>query len=157
MTVGVPNDQGAQGSLSRMSEGTARYEHARAQLLQLIGSDPESSSAIHAHVRQLLDALTQSPTGSSDALHQERSLLEARLRNFDLASSPPYQLFQAKGWHSMKFPEMVSVCEVLAKESHVPMDREAKRRKTVLFKWLSDNWMQLKPQIDTLQLMFQDD
>jgi hypothetical protein len=140
-----------------MSELMARYEHARAQLLQLVNSNPESSSKIHAHIRQLLDALTRSPTGSSEALQQERSLLEAQLRNFDLGSSPPYQLFQAKGWNSMKFPEMVSVCEVLSKESHVQMDREAKRRKTVLFKWLSDNWTQLKSHVDSLQLMFEDE
>jgi hypothetical protein len=76
---------------------------------------------------------------TSDALEHERAIINARICNFDFNSSLPYAVFQAKGWSAMKFPEMVSLCEVLAKEGRVTMDCEAKRRKPILFKWMSDN------------------
>jgi uncharacterized protein YbdZ (MbtH family) len=34
------------------------------------------------------------------------------------------------------------------------MDREAKRRKSVLFKWLEDNWTELRPLVQELELTF---
>jgi hypothetical protein len=134
-----------------------RFRQACDQLCQVLQSKPNDQGQIHSHLTQLVGSLTWQSTQTSDALEQERAIIDARIRNFDINSSPPYAVFQAKGWNTMKFPEMVSVCEVLAKEGRVTMDREAKRRKPVLFKWMSDNWEVLKLHIDNLELVFGSD
>jgi hypothetical protein len=134
-----------------------RFRNACDQLHQLLQSKPDDQGKIRSHLAQLVRSLTWEPTAMSDALQQERVIIDARIRDFDLNRSQPYAVFHAKGWSAMKFPEMVSVCEVLAKEGRVVMDREAKRRKIVLFKWMSDNWDVLRPHIDNVELVFGSD
>jgi hypothetical protein len=81
-------------------------------------------------------------------------LIDDRIRDFDFSHSAPFRFFQERGWGELKFPEMKSICEVLAQKGHVAMDREAKRRKSVLFKWLETNWTQLRPLVEELELIF---
>jgi hypothetical protein len=50
---------------------------------------------------------------------------------------------------------MKSICEVLAQKGHVPMDRDAKRNKSVLFKWLEDSCAELRPLVDQLDFVFE--
>jgi hypothetical protein len=134
-----------------------RYQHARNHLVDLSGSDAAACPKIRAHLQQLLSNLACESSGASEALQLERSQIDSRIKDFDLLTSLPYQRFQERGWDAMKFPELVSVCEILAREAGVTIDREAKRRKTVLYKWLADNWAVLDPQIDCIELKFSDD
>jgi hypothetical protein len=106
-------------------------------------------------LRRLVDTLTLSSTPAADSLQQERRLIDDRIRNFDVNHSKPFVFFQERGWGDLKFPELKSICEVLSQKGRVPMDREAKRRKSVLFKWLEDNWVQLRPLVEELKLVFE--
>jgi hypothetical protein len=134
-----------------------RFEHARDHLVDLSRSDATASPKIRAHLQQLLSNLACEPSGASEALQLERSQIDDRIKDFDLLTSLPYRRFHQLGWDTMKFPELASVCEILAKEVGVAIDREAKRRKTVLYKWVADNWAALEPHIDCITLKFLDD
>jgi hypothetical protein len=106
-----------------------RDQHARDHLVDLSRSDLAASPKIRAHLQQLLSNLACEPLGSSEALQLEHWQIDSRIKDFDLVRSLPYQRFQELQWDTLKFPELVSVCEILAREAGVTIDREAKRRK----------------------------
>jgi hypothetical protein len=71
-----------------------------------------------------------------------------------MESSDGYKEFKKKGWTDLLMPELRSVGQAMAHIANIELDREAKRRKSVFFKWLDENWEVLQPVIPGLDLTF---
>jgi hypothetical protein len=82
-------------------------------------------------------------------------MLDDMLRDFHMESSRAFLFFREKKWTELPMPHLVSIAELFAKEANIAIDREAKRRKGVLFKWLEDNWAAVLPLAEDLRLEFE--
>jgi hypothetical protein len=84
-------------------------------------------------------------------------VIQERLHNFNYLDCAAYQEFTLRQWSKLKFPEICSICELLAEQARVNMDREAKRRKEVLFKWLDENWVKVSPHLGAVRFVYDGD
>jgi hypothetical protein len=140
--------------MSVMTEPGSRYAIARGHIQELCAGNPEVGERVRAWLQRVAETLEQGPSRASVALHQERQSINGRIHNFAFSSSAPYRFFEQRGWTQLTFPELVAVGEVIGHETHITMDREAKRRKPVLFKWLDDNWSRMKEYAEKMELFF---
>jgi hypothetical protein len=127
---------------------------ARDQLLAIASSHGELAQKLHVELARLLDCLRANSTGASECQQQERVMLDDLLRDFHPENSRPFLFFKENKWTDLAMPQLVSIAELFAKDANIPIDREAKRRKGVLFKWLDDHWDALLPYAQELRLEF---
>jgi hypothetical protein len=130
----------------------ARFTIARSQLSELFASDPDAASAITTEVVNLIRTLQFEKPSASLVLLQEREIIADRVRDFCCDDSRPWKFFVERGWHQLSMKEYVGIGQVLACEANLEIDREAKRKKPVLLKWMDDNWDTLSPLLMHLRL-----
>jgi hypothetical protein len=75
-----------------------------------------------------------------------------RLLGFNPKEHPSWAAIATRFGATVNQRELVSIARVLATHSHVPLDRDAKRRKSVLLKWFAENWGAIAPFIDSVVL-----
>jgi hypothetical protein len=134
-----------------------RFQASVTKLLQLVKATPGLEKEVTDALGELDRHLSGQTFGAPEALRQEREEIMNRVRDFDMTKSPAFRAFQQRQLTSRKFAEIISICEVLADQANVPMDRETKRRKPVLFKWLDTNWTRLEPCLQFLTLVCEGD
>ena len=76
---------------------------------------------------------------------KEKDRIFQRMSGFDPKDNQAWREITARFGSNIKHPELLSIAEVLAKNANVKLDRDAKRRKTVLIKWFSENWVAISP------------
>jgi hypothetical protein len=75
--------------------------------------------------------------------------------DFNYKQSLACKMFQKKGWHEFEVVELRELCLALEKDTKIKLYREAKRLKSVMFKWLTDNWELLAPSIEKFRPLFE--
>jgi Flp pilus assembly protein TadG len=115
------------------------------ELERLCAEHCEVRKDVQASLEKIANLLGEGASAASDASTHERETIKKRTSNFDHRASAPYQFFAQQKWNTLTLPEQVAIGEVIAHEAQVTMDREAKRRKAVMFKWMADNWDRLYP------------
>lgn len=122
----------------------------------MLGSKPEYASlpTMDMGMTQMIvpSLLNQQPDAS-----KERARINARLANFDWRDNIAWTRLKEQFGGNIKQPELLSVAEVIAKLTHLKVDRDAKRRKTVLVKWFCEHWDTIKDQLDKVVLDGGDD
>lgn len=84
-------------------------------------------------------------------LRREKERLQTRLQGFDYKKSYVYQqIYQQFG--VITFSELTSIATLVSKTIHISLDRDAKRRKIVLYKWFDEHWNQIQPYIQYIRL-----
>jgi hypothetical protein len=73
-----------------------------------------------------------------------------------MESSAPYRFFEERNWTKFTVPEMASIGALLGDAAKIGLDREAKRRKAGLFKWLDEHWEACLPFAQRIRLEFPD-
>jgi hypothetical protein len=68
-----------------------------------------------------------------------------RLRNFDSENCPAMVLLTELFGTAINATDLVSLAETCSYYLDIYLDREAKRRKSVLLKWFDENLLQLGP------------
>jgi glyceraldehyde-3-phosphate dehydrogenase/erythrose-4-phosphate dehydrogenase len=139
-----------------MSGEDPRFEHAKRAVVEITQGNSDLSLKISSRLRDLVTTLVETKSGASTAIQQERSAINDRIQGFKYQECDPYREFEQRGWRHLKFPEYVSIASVLSEYSKIQLDRESKRRKPVLFKWMDDNWSVLKRFVDRITLVFTD-
>ena len=85
------------------------------------------------------------------AAEYDRIKVQTRLNGFDSENSIAYKYLREISEHDFKHFELLKLAKYLAKRHPcLKIDREAKRRKSVLIKWYDENFDVLKPFIDNL-------
>jgi hypothetical protein len=83
---------------------------------------------------------------------KEKKRIADRLGAFNPKDNLVWKAISTKFGSSIKFPELLSIANVLAVSAAVHLDRDAKRRKCVLIKWFEEHWPVLAPYFDTVVL-----
>jgi hypothetical protein len=135
-----------------MSGFDERFAAACECLTRIQSQRPDIGTKIQKEVARLLETLNEGSTGASEGQQQERHILEERLRGFVMEASRSYLFFQSRGWENCPFDNLKSIAEVFSRAANVPMDRDAKRRKPVLFRWFEDHWDELRPFAERLEI-----
>jgi hypothetical protein len=133
-----------------------RFARARDRLLAIASTRSELAEKFQTELTRLHECLRANSTGASEYQQQERVMLDGILRDFRMEGSRAHLFFKERKWTDFPMPQLVSIAELLAKEADVPIDREAQRRKLVLFTWLEDNWDALLPWAQELKFEFEE-
>ncbi|KAH0792101.1 hypothetical protein GPJ56_003900 [Histomonas meleagridis] len=82
----------------------------------------------------------------------EKKRITERLNGFNPRENNAWKEISRRFGASIKHPELLSIATVLANYANVRLDRDAKRRKTVLIKWFQENWATVSPYLDYVVL-----
>jgi hypothetical protein len=134
----------------------SRFDAAHGLLEEISAQDPSVSRAIMTELVNLVRTIQFETSAASSVLLQEREMISERVRDFSSTDSRPWKFFLEHGWDKLSVKEYVGIGQVLAAEARLEMDREAKRRKEVLFKWMDDHWDELTPFLNRLNLEFEE-
>jgi hypothetical protein len=122
-----------------------RFQKAAAPLLNMPLTNPriqsDTAEDLHAIAQQFAREAFRTPA----SVQNERKSLNDRIELFDPVSSPWHHTLEERGLINMRFPEMLALVEVMADYVNLSIDRESKRRKTVLFEWVDRHWAVLAP------------
>jgi hypothetical protein len=76
----------------------------------------------------------------------------SRLDGFSSKDTPAWHEITRRFGANIKQPELVSIASVLAQNTNIKLDQNAKRRKTVLIRWFEENWTTISPFLDYVVL-----
>jgi hypothetical protein len=116
-----------------MSVSDPRFCAARNHLLKLDSLRPDLHYEIHVELTKIIQTLSGISTAAAKAQQLDRLLLNYTLQSFDMRTSKSFLFFEERGWSNRRVPELVSIAELFSAKTGILMNREAKRRKTVLF------------------------
>jgi hypothetical protein len=114
-------------------------------------TNPEAAEGILTEINNLVDTLMRETSAASDVLLHEQQLIAQRVRDFSVTDSRPWHYFVSCNMDKLSVKEFVTIGRAMAAEAHLNIDREAKRRKEVLFRWMDDNWDKIVPILPTLR------
>ena len=77
--------------------------------------------------------------------NNEKKRISARMSNFQPKECKAWKEITQKFGNNIKQQELLSIANVLSSSAKLKLDRDAKRRKTVLIKWFDENWEAIKP------------
>jgi hypothetical protein len=137
-----------------MWHGDHRYENAKCEIFRLVAEHPNAAAGIQTQIAKLLKNLRDGGPGASKYQIRERSLVTRRRSGFDLRNSEAFQYFEHMGWDRLPYPTIRGIVQVVAFRAEIGhlFDRDAKREKSLLFKWLDQYWDLLRPQLEHAQL-----
>lgn len=93
-------------------------------LLEMIGAQPHLA--------------TQLANSQSDAV-REKQRIANRLSGFNPRDNVAWREISNR-WGNIKQKELLSIAQVIATEAKIKLDRDARRRKSVLMKWFCEHW-----------------
>jgi hypothetical protein len=123
-----------------MTARDLRFSQASDRIIQIDGANPLLRGKIHAGLLKLRQNLNGHWNSASDSQQRERQLIDSALRNFVMKETRPWEFFQARGWTDLSVPYLVSMAEVFSLKTSIPLDRDSRRRKPLLFHWLEEHW-----------------
>jgi hypothetical protein len=77
--------------------------------------------------------------------NKEKERIASRLSGFNAKDNGVWKVITQRFGSSIKQPELLSMAQVLAAHASIRLDRDAKRRKSVLVKWFQENWAAIEP------------
>ena len=83
---------------------------------------------------------------------KEKERIAERLAGFNPKDNSVWHEITQRFGASIKQPELLSIANVLAQNANIKLDRDAKRRKSVLIKWFEENWASIRPFLDYVVL-----
>jgi hypothetical protein len=85
-------------------------------------------------------------------LNKEKVRILGRLKDFNAKDCGVWREITRRFGRNIKQPGLLSIAAVLAGHANIKLDRDARRRKTVLVKWFEENWSALQPYLDYVVL-----
>ena len=112
-------------------------------------SQPESQVETDANIARIIMYLHQSSNGMAvpTEINKEKERIAHRLSGFDPKENQVWQEITNRFGGNIKQPELLSIAEVVSQNAGIKLDRDAKRRKSVLIKWFDENWALIEPYI----------
>ncbi|OHT13542.1 hypothetical protein TRFO_03281 [Tritrichomonas foetus] len=146
-----------------------RLRQSANALIQAIGTSEDKASIVSPFLDNLLVqvqnqisappamlypqlALNTIQQQSGLQLTNERLRIAYRLAGFNPKDNYVTQEITRRFGANLKQGELVNIAQVIADQASIKLDRDAKRRKNVLFKWFEENWTQITPYLDYIVL-----
>ena len=89
--------------------------------------------------------LTAQAQGLSEMATREKNRIAQRLQGFNPKDNQAWYQITQKFGTNIKQPELLSIAQVCSSSAGIKLDRDAKRRKSVLIKWFEENWAHIQP------------
>ena len=137
----------------RMDDG--RLEQAKNAILALVERNPALHAPIARHIANFCASIYSMDSCSPQTAH-ERIRIDHRIRNFDYERSEAWEELRRRGWDQLSQTELLSLALVLSRKLNIGIDREAKRRKSILVKWFDENLVELRAKMDCISLLYKD-
>jgi hypothetical protein len=83
---------------------------------------------------------------------KEKDRIANRLSGFNSKDNTVWKAITQRFGSNIKQPELLSMAQVLASHANIKLDRDAKRRKSVLIKWFEENWLSIEPYLQFVVL-----
>lgn len=77
--------------------------------------------------------------------NEEKDRIKGRLTGFDTKNNIAWHEITTRFGNNVKQQELLSIANILSQNAGIKLDRDAKRRKSVLIKWFNENWNYLAP------------
>jgi hypothetical protein len=81
----------------------------------------------------------------SDRASEECERVKKRVSGFDWKTSPAWIYLSETYGPKLKQDELVSIAEAVTPKINIKLDRDARRRKSVIVKWFQDHWLSIQP------------
>ena len=130
-----------------------RYLHAKKEIMNLIEKNPTASASINRHLLHFISSMRFIETG---CIQHERHRIDERIRNFEYERSEAWAELRRRGWDQLSQAELLSIAQLLGKKLGIELDREAKRRKSILVKWFDENLTALRSRMGNITLVFEE-
>lgn len=91
------------------------------------------------------DELARMIMSTQSEPNQEKKRIANRLNGFNAKDNHVWREITQRFGVNIKQPELLSIAQVVATNANIKLDRDAKRRKTVLIKWFEENWSAISP------------
>jgi len=117
-------------------------------------SGESTSDSVVKQLESLVSALKLKNDYNRHQALLERTKIYSKVGEFDYKNSRPWKYFVSKGWDQMSSQEILLVGRVISEATNIPLDRESKRRKRLLFNWFNNNWDRFYPIMEHLHLDF---
>ena len=85
-------------------------------------------------------------------LNSEKRRIAMRMNGFDSKDNPVWNEISRRFGSNIKQGELTNIAKVIAESAQIKLDRDAKRRKSVLLKWFDENWAEIQPFLDYVRI-----
>jgi hypothetical protein len=75
----------------------------------------------------------------------ERERIQRRVQGFNWKKSGAWLHLSFIYGPKLNQAELISIAELCSQKLHIKLDRDARRRKTVILKWFTEHWRQIHP------------
>ena len=138
-----------------------RLDNAIKNIKNICIQNTESLFEIKLILSNLLDSLNNNKIKSSltkefENQVKDRKKVDDRLYGFDQNSSLIWNEICKKFGSSLSHNELLSIAQVIASNSGIKVDRDARRRKEVLIKWFDENAQKITPLLNYIKIEIDD-
>lgn len=120
---------------------------------QIFSSFPQDASVLNNFLLQYKNMSSNFNDSTLESIfsnqkaedNNEKKRISARMSNFQPKECKAWKEITQKFGTNIKQQELLSIANVLSTSAKLKLDRDAKRRKTVLIKWFDENWDAIKP------------
>ena len=88
---------------------------------------------------------------------KDQSEITTRLQNFNFKTSKTYIEFKRRDLLRIRTDSLVTLAIFIAQKIKVNVDRQAKRRKIVMYKWFEENLDKILPILDNIECHYMDE
>lgn len=83
---------------------------------------------------------------------EEKIRIQKRIQGFKWRDSRVWEFLTARFGHKLTQDELVSIADLICRQTQLRLDRDARRRKVVLLKWFEENWTIVQPLLHIIVL-----
>lgn len=146
-----------------IEQNQAQLRQAANKLAQTVGNSNEKLGylipVIDECINQVKSALIpiHNPLSQQNCLidepvNDEKRRIAIRLNGFDTKENRAWKQLSARFGKTVKQNELTTIAQVIAQHAQIKLDRDARRRKSVLLKWFDENWNAIEPFLDYVVL-----
>lgn len=88
----------------------------------------------------------------SEQISEERERVQRRVDGFNWKKSNVWKQLCCRFGPKLNQEELVSVADLLCEKLNIKLDRDARRRKSVIIKWFEEHWTQIHPILPMITL-----
>jgi len=142
----------------------SRLRESANRLIQAVGNDEKVVFSIIPLIESLIKGVqkyqvsikNQNETKSAESavfpsieyMNTEKRRIAIRMGSFDSKDNRVWQEISRRFGANIKQAELTNIAQVIADSAQIKLDRDAKRRKSVLLKWFDEHWNEIHPFLD---------
>ena len=136
-----------------------RYNQVRSRLYQLTMSlSADDQDKLSNELNSLVRLLNGTEIAVSRQTQSERIKITEKTKDFIWKGTPAAEYVQAKGWNNLQKVELGGIIEIIVKgmsqSRPIKIDREVRRRKSVMLAWFDRNFEEIRPYLDQIRLVY---